>query len=85
MTMQLATPDMSAHSPTDYESTARTSGEEVKAMVFLESRPEPVVRAWDEMSEIDRAVLLESVRQRRKAQAHKQRIHSEVYALRINR
>lgn len=85
MTMQLATPTMSAHTPTDSEMTARTSGEEVKTVAIFESRPARVTRAWDEMSEIDRAVLLESVRQRRKAQLHKHRLHAEIYNLRINR
>lgn len=54
-------------------------------MAIFESRRGRAKRAWDEMSEIDRAVLLESVRQQRKVQAQKQRISSEIYNLRANR
>ncbi|WP_162891264.1 hypothetical protein [Aeromicrobium sp. A1-2] len=39
-------------------------------------------RAWDELSEIDRAVLLESVRQRREVERHKTAIYSEIYGIR---
>lgn len=38
-----------------------------------------------QMTEIDRAVLLESVRQRRKAQQRKTSIESGIYSLRSNR
>lgn len=82
MTMQLVTPAMSAHNPTDSEMTIQTSGEEVKTVAIFESRPARVTRVWDEMSEIDRAVLLEAVRQRRKAELNKQRHYAEIYNLR---
>ncbi|MGJ9414440.1 hypothetical protein ACHAAC_17200 [Aeromicrobium sp. CF4.19] len=42
-------------------------------------------RAWDEMSEIDRAVLLETVRQRRRAEAIKRSVEAEVYRSRSMR
>ncbi|WP_159541214.1 hypothetical protein [Aeromicrobium sp. 9AM] len=35
-------------------------------------------RAWDEMSEIDRAVLLETVRQRRRVQKQNIAIQNEI-------
>lgn len=54
-------------------------GEGVKA---VSNRRRERKRAWDEMSEIDRAVLLETVRQRRKAQEHRRSIENEVYRLR---
>lgn len=63
----------------------RAPREEVREVAIFESRQGRVKRPWDELSEIDRAVLLESVRQRRKAQAHKQKVHSEIYNLRANR
>lgn len=82
MTTHFATPPMSAHTPTDSQMSATTCGEEVKAVALFEPRPASVVRAWDEMSAIDREVLLESVRQRRRAQEQKQRLHAEIYNLR---
>lgn len=48
--------------------TAGTPGEGVNAMARKLGRPR-VKRAWDDMSETDRQVLLETVRQRREAQA----------------
>lgn len=85
MTLQFAPPHMPAQNPIDLTQTITTSGEEVKAVAIFESRPARVSRAWDEMSAIDREVLLESVRLRRKAQAQKQRLHAEIYYLRTNR
>nr|MCW2728792.1 hypothetical protein [Aeromicrobium sp.] len=61
---------------------ATPTGEGVKAVALFESRKP---RPWDELSEIDRAVLLESVRQRRKDQTHKQKIYSELFGMRINK
>lgn len=85
MTTHLDTPLMPAQTPTYPDPTTGLQGEGVKAVALFESRKGRVTRAWDEMSEIDRIVLLESVRQRRKAQQHKQRIESEIYRLRANR
>lgn len=74
-----------AQNPTDPHPTTGTDGEGVKAVSLFESRQERRKRAWDELSEIDRAVLLESVRQRRKAQKHRTTIDAAVYTMRINR
>ncbi|HWV27742.1 MAG TPA: hypothetical protein VNZ66_10985 [Aeromicrobium sp.] len=53
---------------------------EVKAMAIFERQPR--VRAWDQMSEIDRAVLLEAVRQRRKIRQQQRRLRDELYGMR---
>jgi hypothetical protein len=37
------------------------------------------------LSELDRLVILESVRQRRKMRAQQDRIHTELFGLRANR
>ncbi|MFC5679465.1 hypothetical protein [Aeromicrobium endophyticum] len=54
-------------------------------VALFEPRNDRVARAWDELSEIDRQVLLESVRQRRAYQAHKSRIYTELYGMRVNK
>jgi hypothetical protein len=64
---------------------ATPTGEGVKAVALFESRKGRGTRAWDELSEIDRQVLLESMRQRRKYQAHKTKIYSELYGMRTNK
>ncbi|WP_188110492.1 hypothetical protein [Aeromicrobium ginsengisoli] len=56
----------------------------MKAVGILNSR-QGRKRAWDEMSEIDRVVLLESVRQRRKVQKQAVAIQNEIYRLRSTR
>ena len=53
--------------------------------IFESRRARSKKRAWDELSEIDRLVILESVRQRRKMRAHQDRIHTELFGLRANR
>jgi hypothetical protein len=69
---------MPAQNPTKPTSTIATDdGKGVKAVAIFESRRARGTRAWDEMSEIDRAVLLERVRQRRKAQARKRAVINE--------
>jgi hypothetical protein len=65
--------------------TTGTDGEEVKDVAIFESRRARNKRAWDELSELDRLVILESVRQRRKMRAHQDRIHTELFGLRANR
>lgn len=87
MSMQLTTPPAvrPAAPAAHVQSQNRAPREEVREVAIFESREGRVKRAWDEMSEIDRAVLLESVRQQRKAQAQKQKIQSEIYNLRANR
>jgi hypothetical protein len=69
------------------QTTTHSDEEEVKDMAFLESR-RGVERARDEVpeiSEIDRAVILESLRQRRRMRQQQLRIHSELFGLRANR
>ena len=75
---------MPAQNPTDLHSTTGSDGEGVKAVGILDPR-KGRKRAWDEMSEIDRAVLLETVRQRRKVQKQNVAIHNEIYRLRSMR
>jgi len=61
---------------------------EVKAMAIFERQPRRQsvqTRAWDELSEIDRAVLLETVRLRRKAREHRRKLHQELYGMRSTR
>jgi hypothetical protein len=65
--------------------THGTHGEGVREVALFEFRKARVTRARGELSEIDRQVLLESVRQRRKYQAHKTKIYSELYGMRTNR
>jgi|GEM_PF-2840993 len=61
---------------------------EVKAMAIFERQPRRQSvqkRAWDEMSEIDRAVLLETVRLRRKAREQRSKLHRQYYGMRSTR
>ena len=79
------TPDLmpaQQHPDTETTTGTGTAGEEVKAVALFESSKRRDARAWDELSEIDRQVLLESVRQRRKHEAHKQRIYTELFGMR---
>lgn len=85
MTTKLEPRLMPAQTLTDSSPTTGTDGEEVKDMAIFESRRARDVRAWDELSELDRLVILESVRQRRKAREHQHRIHNELFGLRANR
>jgi len=82
MTTKPDTRLMPAQNPTD--PTTGNDREGVKAVGILNSRPGRK-RAWDEMSEIDRVVLLESVRQRRKVQKQNLAIQNEIYRLRSMR
>ena len=77
-------PAQHVHTPSihDVNPTHGSHGEEVKAVALSESRKGRVTRAWDELSEIDRPVLLESVRQRRRAQQQKQTIYTQVHGIR---
>lgn len=86
MTTNLETRLITAKNPTDHTSpTNGTVGKGVKSVAIFEARQARGKRAWDELSEIDRAVLLESVRQRRNLQKRKTSIESTIYALRSNR
>jgi hypothetical protein len=76
---------MPAQNPTEPTRTPGTPREGVKAVALFESRKGRVTRAWDELSEIDRQVLLESMRQRRKYQAYKTKIYTELYGMRTNK
>jgi hypothetical protein len=61
----------------------------VKDVAIFESRRARTMRARDELSEndpaLDRLVILESMRQRRRLRAHQDRIHNELFGLRANR
>ena len=86
MTTKLETRLITAKNPTEISSpTSGTVGEGVKAVAIFESRQARGKRAWDEMSEIDSAVLLESVRQRRIQQKRKRSIESSIYSMRSSR
>ena len=74
-----------AQTLTDSSPTTGTDGEEVKDVAIFESRRARGKRVWDELSEIDRLVILESVRQRRKARQQQDAIHHELFGLRANR
>ncbi len=79
MTLQLEL--MPAQYPTEPTPTTGTLGEGVKAMAIFESRIGRDKRAWDELAEIDRAVLLETVRLRREAQRQRQAMIATPYGL----
>ena len=85
MTTKLDPRLIPAHHLTDSSPTTGTDGEEVKDVAVFESRRARSKRAWDELSELDRLVILESVRQRRKMRAHQDRVHNELFGLRANR
>ena len=85
MTTKLDPRLMPADDHTDSSPTTGTDGEEVKDVAIFESRRARNKRVWDELSELDRLVILESVRQRRKMRAHQDRIHTELFGLRANR
>lgn len=84
MTTHLDQHLMPAPNPTK-PTAATTRGEGVKAVALFESSKGRGTRAWDELSEIDRQVLLESVRQRRNHEARKMAIYSELYGMRMNK
>jgi hypothetical protein len=89
MTTKLDPRLIPAQNLTDSSPTTGTDGEEVKDVAIFESRQARNMRAWDELPEndpaLDRAVILESVRQRRKLRAHQDKIHAELFGLRANR
>ncbi len=86
MTTNLETRLITAKKHTDHSSpTNGTVGKGVKSVAIFEARQARGTRAWDELSEIDRAVLLESVRQRRAVQKRKRSIESSIYNLRSSR
>jgi hypothetical protein len=82
MTAQLDTRLMPAQNPTSPTPKAGAEGEGVNAVALIDLRKVRTKRARDEMSEIDRQILLEAVRQRRNREALKTRIYSELYGMR---
>ena len=85
MTTQLDTRLMPATNTPTTTPNNGSVGEGVKAVASSASRKGEVKRAWDELSAIDREVLLETVRQRRNAQRRRASIESSIYLLRLNR
>ena len=89
MTTKLDPRLMPAQNLTDSSPTTGTDGEGVKNVAIFESRRARKTRARDELPKndpaLDRAVILESVRQRRKLRAHHDRVHAELFGLRANR
>ena len=85
MNTTLETPLMPATQTPEPTPSHGTRGEGVNEVALFEPRNDRVARAWDELSEIDRQVLLESVRQRRAYQARKTRIYTELYGMRVNK
>ena len=86
MTTNLETRLITAKNLTDHSSPMNeTGGEGVKSVAIFEARQARGKRAWDELSEIDRAVLLESVRQRRIQQKRKRSIEASIYSMRSGR
>ena len=73
---------MSAHTPTDRRNTIGPLRGEVKSVAIFETRK---TRRAGMVPELDRAVILESARLRRKNQALKTQIYSEIYGIRANR
>ena len=89
MTTKLDPRLIPAQNLTDSSPTTGTDRGEVKDVATFESRRARGKRASDELPEndpaIDRAVILESVRQRRKARQQQDAIHHELFGLRANR
>ncbi len=71
-------------SPHPIGPAVRSRGEGVKAVELFNRRGDRK-RAWDELSEIDRAVLLEAVRQRREAQEHRRSVIAGLNSSRYSR
>lgn len=75
MTRTRLTETLPAHTTHTPDPTSdQIPGEGVRAMTGKKSRK----RAWDEMSETDRRVLLQSVRARREAQSARDAVELEV-------
>ena len=89
MTTNLEPRLIPAQNLTDSSPTTGTDRGEVKDVAIFESRRTRNTRARDELSgldsAIDRVVLLEAVRQRRKLLEQHQAIRHELFGLRANR
>lgn len=83
MTTHFATGLMSAGNTQKFN--PNKDREEVNTVAIFESRQAAEKRASDQSVQIDRAVLLESMRQIRKAQSRKASIESGLYFLRNSR
>ena len=70
---------------TDPSPTTGTRRGEVKAVAIFESRRDRTERVRDELTELDRWLLMESLRQRRKARRQQEAIHHELFGVRANR
>ncbi|WP_375002972.1 hypothetical protein [Aeromicrobium sp. CTD01-1L150] len=79
MTTNDDSPIKLAHQIENPTGTTDHTREEVK---IVAKRDRSRKRAWDQMSEIDRAVLLETVRQRRKMEAMRRSVENEVFRAR---
>ncbi|MET0951943.1 MAG: hypothetical protein ABWX57_01555 [Aeromicrobium sp.] len=82
MTPQLDARLMPAQNPTSLTPKAGADGEGVNEVALIEFRKARGTRPWDQLSEIDRQILLEAVRQRRRHEALKTWIYSELYGMR---
>jgi hypothetical protein len=89
MTTKLETRLIPAQNITDSSPTTGTTRGEVKDVAIIESRRARGTRAWDELPDndaaLDRLVILESMRQRRKAREQQEAIHHALFGLRANR
>ena len=87
MTTKLDPQVMPAPRLTNSANPTGSDGEEVNDMAIFKSRKPAArrARAWDDLSEIDRIMLLESVRHRRRVEEQKRKIYSELYGLRSDR
>lgn len=71
---------------TDSVSTEPATGEEVNAMFSFNRRPRPDNGSVGrQRAELDRAVVLESLRQQRRAQQQQRAVHARLWGVRANR
>lgn len=72
--MPAQNPAQNPSTPLELGTTGPHRGEEVNQMATTKRTRRSSARAWDELSEVDRAVLLEAVRQRREAAEHRRSV-----------
>ncbi len=85
MTTKLDPRLIPAQNLTDPSPTTGTRRGEVKTVAIFESRRDRTERVRDELTELDRWLLMESLRQRRKARRQQEAIHHELFGVRANR
>jgi hypothetical protein len=86
MSAQQPTPnDPMPNDPAAHDGTAGSDSGEGVTTVKRSTRRAERRRAWDQMSEIDRAVLLEAVRQRREDQEQRRAVMAGLTASRHTR